>query len=172
MDDQKGVDVLLRAMAEVGGDWPLTLVGEGWQRDRYEGLARELGVVGRVQFLGHGDREAVRQHMAESGCMILPSRSENYPLVLLEAMAVGVPVLTTRVGGIPEMIEDGVSGLLVEPGDSAELARAMETVAGDPGLRRRLSEEGRRVADRHSWDVVAGELRVLLEEAAREAGGL
>ena len=124
MDDQKGVDVLLRAFSQMdpasapGPAWTLDLIGDGWMRERYERLGAELNLEGRIRFLGHGDPSSVKEAMTRAAVLVAPSRAENYPLILLEAMAAGLPVISTRVGGIGEMVEEGQSGMLVEPGDT------------------------------------------------------
>ncbi len=166
MDSQKGVDVLLRAMASFNVAWPLNLIGDGWQRQEYEDLSRKLGLGARVNFIGHGSREFIRNHMRAAGALIVPSRAENYPLVLLEAMATETPVLSTTVGGIPEMIHHNLNGILVAPDDATALGEGLTTIAGDPDLRRALSREGLIVAQRHRWSEVARHIESEIVAAA------
>ncbi len=94
----------------------------------------------------------------------LPSHHEGVPLSVLEAMAAGVPVVATRVGGIPEVVEDGVSGLLVAPRDPAALELALRSVLEDPQLAQRLRAGGREVAARHSPAAYARAYRALYDE--------
>ena len=171
MDDQKGVDILFHALASTPTSWPVKLIGDGWQRQEYEALAGSLGVGERVQFLGHQDKTAIRKAMAECGSLVVPSRSENYPLVLLEGMACGCPVVASAVGGVGEMIETEVSGLLVEAEDSAGLGAALVRLEESAALRRELATGGSAVAERHQWPKVATQLGDLLGEAATEAQG-
>ena len=158
LDTQKGVDVLLDALARTSGSWPLTVVGDGWQRVDLTQRARALGVEARVRWVGHADHAGVRAHMRDCGALLVSSRAENYPLVVLEGLASGIPVVATAVGGVPEMVRDGVSALLVDPDDAGALARAMDRVEVGRELRRGLAAEGRAVAEGHRWSAVARRL--------------
>jgi glycosyltransferase involved in cell wall biosynthesis len=105
--------------------------------------------------LGFVPREQLERLYERAAAVVLPSYREGLPLCVLEAMAHGRPVVATRVGGIPELVEDGVTGFLVEPGDVAGLRAALERLLADPMLRRRMGREARaRVAERCSWDRV------------------
>ncbi|MFJ5922051.1 glycosyltransferase family 4 protein [Kitasatospora sp. NPDC092948] len=158
----KGVDVLLRAFAELpdgtaSGPVRLRLVGGGDALPDHLALAAELGVADRVEATGEltGDRlvEAVRTAAA----VVLPSRTEaeSFGMALVEAMACGTPVVGSAVGGIPYLVEDGVCGLLVPPGDPAALAVAVRRVLVDGALADRLGAEGRRRAERdYAWDAL------------------
>ena len=147
LEPHKGVDVLLRAFATLLVRHPraeLLVVGDGAQRRELVRLADDLAITRSIRFTGALPPEAVASLILDADVVALPSLSEALPLALLEAMASAVPVVATRVGGIPEMIETGSTGLLVEPGDVAGLAAALATLAGDPALRRRLGEAGSR----------------------------
>jgi teichuronic acid biosynthesis glycosyltransferase TuaC len=126
----KGIDVLLRAWAGLSGrsgpaERRLVLIGEGPERARLEALADELGVRAQVSFLGVLPQQAVADRVAAADVLCLPSHSEGSPNVVVEALASGVPVVATRVGGVPELVRDGVNGLLVPPADAAQLAAAL-----------------------------------------------
>ena len=172
MDHQKGIDLLLQAYAAARPDWPLTLIGDGADRVGLEALAGTLGLTDRVVFLGYRDRIAVRRAMERAGALVAPSRAENYPMVLLEAMAVGLPVLATRVGGVPEMIAHGESGILVEPEDVSALGEALTRMSRDSTLRQRLRVTGLHVAARHGSSPIVGALEEELQSAAHVAGGI
>lgn len=123
----KGLDVLLAALATLKDpalDWELDLVGEGPEKRALENQAAVLGLQGRVRFPGLLPREEVARRMREADLFILPSLSENLPCVLLEAMASGLPVVASRAGGIPELINHE-QGELVTPGDPEALAAAL-----------------------------------------------
>ncbi len=154
---QKAHDVLLRAFAEARARSPepalrLVLVGDdpfGDGKRRAEAVARELGpdVVRAVLFTGI--RRDVPQILAASDVFVMSSLWEGLGLVFLEAMACGLPVLSTRVSAIPEVVIEDETGLLVPPADAPALARAMETLSVDPELRSRLGRAGRaRVRER------------------------
>jgi glycosyltransferase involved in cell wall biosynthesis len=140
----KGQEWLLRAMPRVLERLPGTtcaLIGDGPERGRLESLAAELGLGDRVAFLGTVANPLER--VSRAGVFVLPSVSEGLPLAILEAWRLGVPVVASKAGGIPEAVEDGRSGLLVPPRDPARLADALVAVLSDSGLARRLAEAGR-----------------------------
>lgn len=140
----KGVPVLLRALVLARQARPsltLTLVGDGPDRVAIEAEARALGLGDAVAFLGYRNQEQVADLLAESSALVLPSFAEGVPVVLMEAMAAGLPVVSTRIAGIAELVEDGVSGRLVPPSDEEALARALLDVTASGA--ERMGEAGR-----------------------------
>lgn len=134
---EKGVDVAVRAVAELAADSVevrLVVAGDGVERGALEEQAHELGVGGRVEFRGELDALGVRQLTDESAAVIVPSRSEGLSMTALEAAAAGRAVVASAVGGLLEVIEDGVTGLLVPPGDVAALASAIRRLCDEPDL--------------------------------------
>jgi glycosyltransferase involved in cell wall biosynthesis len=132
----KGVDELIRAIALLrrsGHPFRLSAVGselKAGERARLEALARELEVADAVEFHPPVDSAALRGYYESSDIICLPSWREGFPMALLEGMAFGLPAVATAVGGIPELIEDGVSGVLIEPRDVAALTEALASLAG------------------------------------------
>jgi glycosyltransferase involved in cell wall biosynthesis len=125
---KKGHDVLLRAAAQMlpsNSDFELRIVGEGPCRRQLTNLAERLGVASRLTFLGTLDRRQVAAEMQSAQCFVLPSRHETFGVVLIEALACGLPVIASACGG-PECIVEKSDGILVPPDDVAALARAME----------------------------------------------
>ncbi len=173
LEPHKGVDVLLRAFALVGGGREprarLTIVGSGRDGGRLKKLARDLNIGGATRFAGALTPALMTEAMLAAGAMVLPSRSEGLPLALLEAMACGKAVVASRAGGIPEIICDGENGLLVEPDDPPQLARALGKIMGDAKLRGRLGGAARRTFDdsRHHERRVIPEMLALYRQAAR-----
>lgn len=166
----KGVPVLLDALARLRADDPevtLTLVGDGPERGWIEERIAELGLGGAVGITGYLDQDAVADRLARADVFVLPSFAEGVPVVLMEAMATGLPVVTTRIAGIPELVEDGVSGLVVPPGDAVALADALAALLADPARREEMGAAGRaHVAAEHAIDREAAWLsRVLAGEA-------
>jgi glycosyltransferase involved in cell wall biosynthesis len=142
----KGVPVLLDAMAELGRSHPdarLTLIGDGPDRESLEARAAQAGLAGRVTFAGYRDEQAVAEALAGADIFVLPSFAEGLPVVLMEALAARCAVVTTRIAGIPELVRDGETGLIVAPGEAGALARALRRLLDDPALRQRLAEAGR-----------------------------
>ena len=147
----KGVLVLLNAMAKLRRkftDVVLTLVGDGPDRGRVERMVEALELKEHVELLGYRSTEEVRELLGHADVFVLPSFAEGVPVVLMEAMASGVPVVASRIAGIPELVEDNVSGVLVAPANSDALAKAIERLLEDPALRKRLAERGRAVVER------------------------
>ena len=137
----KAQDILLRAFRLLSEHFPaleLDLVGEGPDRGYLEDLAGRLGLAKKVNFRGDLPREKALELIREARVLCLPSRHESFGLVLLEAMALKTPVVATTTGGIPEIIRDGVDGLLVPPDRPDELAGALHKVLTDEQLRARL----------------------------------
>jgi len=147
ISDRKGHRILLEALARLAPVQPhiyLAIVGTGPEQKRLERQGDELGLGNRVHWLGF--RRDMPDLLSNFDAFVLPSLSESeaFPNTLAEAMAVGLPCITTDVGSVREIVEDEVSGLLVAPGSVDELAAAIQRLAADPDLRRRLGLEARR----------------------------
>ena len=136
-------DVLLafRRLRELGVDACLCMVGDGPDRDHVEHRASELGIVRHCLFLGY--QEDVAPFYGAFDAVVLTSGNEGTPVSAIEALAGSRPVVATRVGGVPDVIRDGVDGFLVEPGAVDELAERLAELARDPELRARLGEQAR-----------------------------
>jgi glycosyltransferase involved in cell wall biosynthesis len=142
----KGQAILLDAIAELrarGVDGHLTLVGDGPSRRALERQVATLGLGERVTFAGPVGDDQMPGFYARADVFCLPTFAEGLPIVLMEAMATELPVVTTPVAGIPELVEDRVTGRLVPPSDAGQLADALEELASDPELSRRLGAAGR-----------------------------
>jgi L-malate glycosyltransferase len=144
LNPQKGHRVLLEAVTEVP-DALFLLAGDGHERAPLEAEAERLGVADRVRFLGR--REDVPQLLAACDVFALPSLYEGSSLAVLEAMAAGIPIVSSAIGGTEELIEDGRSGLLVPPGDAKALAAALRHVLSDEALRKDLADRARERVD-------------------------
>jgi len=140
----KGVDVLIDAASAMRAPVQLEVFGGGSLAGELERQAHEAGVDSRF----HGFVPDARSRLRELDVLVQPSRADNFPLAVLEAMSAGVAVVATRVGGVPELVVDGETGLIVEPEDPAALAEALDSLAADPARRRELGRRGRaRVLD-------------------------
>ncbi|MCF2530186.1 glycosyltransferase [Yinghuangia soli] len=143
LEREKGVELFVRAAARVAAvrpDAAFSVVGDGSLRPDLEALADGLGLGGRLAFAGErADGEAA---VAELDVLCLPSVTEGAPLVVLEAMAAGVPVVATRVGGVPAQLDGGQAGVLVEPGDADALSDALVRLIDEPRERDRLARAG------------------------------
>ena len=147
----KGLYLLFDALAELlaaGHRVCLRLVGDGPDRAALTERAQRLGLVNSVIFEGWANEERVREFYAQADIFVLPSFAEGIPVVLMEAMATELPVISTWVNGVPELIENDRDGLLCAPGDSSGLAAAMDRLIRCPEIRTRLGTEGRRTVSR------------------------
>jgi colanic acid/amylovoran biosynthesis glycosyltransferase len=141
----KGIDILMQAAARLrqqGHNLVVRIVGDGPDRRRLASLCKTLG--NPCDLLGPAPRTVVPDLLASSDAFVLPSFAEGVPVSLMEAMAAGVPCVSTRIAGIPELIRDEVDGILVPPGNVDELAAAILRLMKEPGLRTRLAETARR----------------------------
>jgi glycosyltransferase involved in cell wall biosynthesis len=152
LQDYKGHAYLIEACAELrarGVAFRCLLIGDGQERRRIEAQIARLGLADAVALLGRQPRPRVNELLGMADVLALPSitthygKKEGIPVALMEALAVGLPVVATAISGVPELIDDGRSGLLVPERDSAALAQAILRLHGDPELRRRLGAAGR-----------------------------
>jgi glycosyltransferase involved in cell wall biosynthesis len=166
LEEQKGHVVLLEALAELrrrGLDFVVALAGEGSLRESLERRVAGLGLTDCVRFLGMV--EEIGPLLAAADGIVMPSRWEGLPLTLLEALARARPVVASAVGGIPEVIEDRISGRLVPPGDIAALAEALEWLHRRADLAAALGREGAaRVRERYTWDRVVESFEEVYDE--------
>ncbi|MBW4981168.1 glycosyltransferase family 4 protein [Mameliella sp. CS4] len=138
----KGVPILIEALRGLAPDTPnlrLTIIGDGPDRAALESQAQGLPIT----FTGYQSQSEVAETLATADLFVLPSFAEGVPVVLMEAMASYVPVITTRIAGVPELVAQGTSGLLVAPGDASGLRDAIKALADDPARRLRMGAEGR-----------------------------
>lgn len=162
LEPWKGVDVLLKACARLAEPYDLHILGDGTSRATLEGTARRL----HVPAVFHGHVDDVFSHLEQADVFVLPSRAENLPVAILEAMAMAVPIIATCVGGVAELVDDGETGLVVPPDDPAAIATALGVVAADENRRRRMGAAGaKKISDRFSPDIVADRLVQIYEEA-------
>ena len=168
LDEVKGFEHLVEACAVLrdrGAAFRCEIVGDGELRDRIEEKVGQLGLVSRVRLLGALKQEQVRERLNRAAVFVLPSvvaangNMDGIPVALMEAMAVGLPVVSTRVSGIPELVRSGENGLLGVPKDATALADLLGALLADRAERQRLAEQARRTIE-EEFDVVreAGKL--------------
>jgi glycosyltransferase involved in cell wall biosynthesis len=163
----KGLPILLESLAALrrrGLQVRVVVVGDGPARRAFEADARRLGVARHVEFRGAVGQDEIRALYERADIFCLPSFAEGVPVVAMEAMAMELPVVTTRIMGIPELVDDGVHGLLVPPGRPDRLAEALEALARSPARRREMGSAGREKVVR-DYDVAlsARRMRAVLE---------
>jgi glycosyltransferase involved in cell wall biosynthesis len=166
--EKKGLDVLLRASAILKKrnlPFQCLLIGDGPEMGRLQSLVAELNLEGEVRFTGAISTDGVRSFLVPNNVIVVPSvyardgERDGIPTVLVEALACGVPAVASAISGIPELIDDGESGLLVPERDAERLASAIEAVLTNPDLRARFGPNGRRKVLR-DFDVRVNALRL------------
>lgn len=164
LDHRKAIELAIEACARTKETVRLDIYGDGPARPSLEARARALA----VDVVFHGFVDDFRARRDEYDVFILPTKGDNLPVAILEAMASAAPVLATRVGGIPEEVIDGVTGILVPPEDPAAMAEAMDRLASQPDLRREMGLHGRRrVAEEFDPQRVAKDMCSLYELLVR-----
>jgi glycosyltransferase involved in cell wall biosynthesis len=167
---QKGLDVLLRAFAELGADYPsleLRLAGRGRDLDRVEREAVNLGIRDKLVLLGSVSEAERMRLFAGAKVLLMPSRFEGFGMVAAEAMAAGVPIVAASAGSLPEVVAAPAGGILVPPGDASALASATASLLDSADHRAALSKTARASAERFRWSVVAGQHLEFLRAIAR-----
>ena len=170
LSPEKGQAGLLEAFASVRAKHPeasLVLAGDGPDRCNLGAIAKDLGIGDAVTFVGRLTEEEAMAEIARSDALVLPSFMEGLPIVLMEAMAIGVPVVASRIAGIPELVEDGKTGLLFTPSDWEELGDCMDRLLSDNKLRAAITEQAKtRVLDEFDGRKSATKLAGILLQAS------
>jgi glycosyltransferase involved in cell wall biosynthesis len=172
IDERKDVLGLLRALALVRHSVPHVLlrVAGRWIRRAYYQQVLDLiaaeSLQDNVTLLGLQQSAALMQEYARCAAVVLASRQETAPMAIMEAMAAGKPVVATRVGGVADLVEEGRSGFVVQPGDHSALARRIVEVLTNAEMRRRMGERARQLAERFHVQIVAAQYRQLYYEVA------
>jgi glycosyltransferase involved in cell wall biosynthesis len=134
-------------------DIELIIAGRGEYEDYFKSLVTDMGLEQRVTFTGFIDHELMPAFLSGIDIFAMPSFTESFGVAALEASATGIPVVATKVGGVPEVVVHGTTGLLVERGDISQLADALEKLILDPGLREKMGRAGRAfVEDNYRWE--------------------
>lgn len=172
LHEKKQVHHLIDAFAKVAAEVPdarLRIVGRGEEEARLRSLVRRKKLDGRVEFAGFVPDAQLPAAFAEATCFVLPSRAEGFAVTLLEAMAAGLPVVATRTGGAPMLVEDGVDGYLVDRGT---LAGRMIELLRDPARARSMGQRGRaKVEHDYTWSAIARRVRRVYEDALAGRSG-
>ncbi len=159
----KALDSLIAALRTLP-PIEVRIIGEGPERGRLERMSEGLP----VKWMGQVPHDEVLRQIADAMCLVLPSHTEVFPNVIMEAMSLGVPVVASRVGGVPALVESGENGILIAPADTVELARAIETMVGSESVRRKMGAKAHERAARFAWPVVASSLVEEIEAVLSE----
>ena len=165
---KNGIDVLIRAAAELktiiyNSSFIIQILGSGPDEKKLKDLAKELNVQNVVRFLGHIEPEYVYKYLAEADIFVRPSRTEGLGSSFLEAMGAGLPIIGAPVGGIPDFLKDGETGLFCKIDDPKDLAEKIKKLIMDETLAKRIAENARRlVLEKYDWDNVAKQMKNIL----------
>ena len=171
---KNGVDTLIKAMAILYvqhrmSNIKLQILGDGQDEKKLKDLAKELNVQNVVRFLGHIEPEYVYKYLAEADIFVRPSRTEGLGSSFLEAMGAGLPIIGAPVGGIPDFLKDGETGLFCKVDDSKDLAEKIKKLIMDETLVKRIAENGRRlVLEKYDWDNVAKQMKEIFKTMGRK----
>lgn len=161
---RKGLNYLLYALKKVSGV-QCVIVGDGPQREHLLSLTRTLELQDRVVFTGYVPKEDLKHFYVAADFFVLPSLAEGLPLVVLEALATGTPIIASKVAGIPDIIEEGYNGLIVPPKDVELLAAAIQKLAYTPDIRKKMAVHARQtVSQEFSWKCIAKEVLRVYEK--------
>ena len=166
LEPVKGVQYLVRAMKRVHDTIPdarLIIIGDGTERAMLEALSTHLGIQNHVQFGGEVPHEKVLSFMQQADVFVLPSLSEGFPMVIIEALACGLPVIASRVGGVPEIITNEANGYLVEAKDTESIADNILVLLQDEKLRRKISDNNKQLVKKYTWENVIMKLEKIYE---------
>lgn len=155
----KGVRYLIEAMKIIKEKdlyAKLIIVGDGEEREKLQKLANKMGLLDSITFTGQIPNQNVSQYMAMSDILVLPSLSEGFPNVILEAMAFGIPIVATNVGGVIEIMENGVNGFLVKPGNPDQIAQKVLFLFNNKDMIKMISNNNKKlVKQQHNWEKIA-----------------
>ena len=172
---KNGIDILIKAVAELKKfqvtSYKLQVLGSGHEDQNLKKLAQNLGLSKEVVFLGHVEPDKVPEYLARADVFVRPSRSEGLGNSFLEAMAAGLPVIGTPVGGVPDFIKDGETGVFAKPEDPVDLAGKISSVLSDDALCEKISANGQKlVKAEYSWETISDRIRKILNEIAFSHG--
>jgi N-acetyl-alpha-D-glucosaminyl L-malate synthase BshA len=157
----KGVEYLVRAtksILETGTVIHTVIIGDGPDRERLESLTHQLHISSYVTFKGQIQNEQIPYYLRVSDVFVLPSLSEGFPVVLLEAMASGLPIVTTNVGGVPEIVRDRENGFIIEPKNAKEIADRVLCILKSEEITKRLSNNNKHRARDFGWELIVDDL--------------
>lgn len=172
--ERKGIQYLLQALADIRKEnISLEIVGEGSFEANLKAMTLELELTQRVHFAGYCPRQELYKLYNQSDIFVLPSLTESFGLVFAEAMACGLPIIGTRVGGIPEIVLDNDNGILVPPHNVEALKEAILSLADDPALRKKIGRQNvQRIRKKFSWKIIATEYLEEYRQLAQKATNL
>jgi glycosyltransferase involved in cell wall biosynthesis len=161
---KNATDDIISALSQLPPHVSLIIIGKGDGGPKLQKQARDLGLANRVKFLGFVDYKDIPKYLSVCDIFIRPSRSEGFGNSFIEAMAAGVPVIATPVGGIPDFIDDNETGIFCSPDNPQSIAKSVGILVNDKPLREKIIYQARnRVMERYGWDHIASEMKSVFE---------
>lgn len=167
----KGIKYLIKAMKILHSKYPdlhLTIIGDGDDRRNLELMVHEYALIQNISFVGKVSHKDIPQWLCKNDIFVLPSNSEGVPNVLLEAMAVGLPIIATNVGGIPDIIINKRNGYLVEPESPQEIAEKIQYLISNPQMRKIISKNNKIDIQKYSWNNIVQTLEGIYSTIIKE----
>lgn len=155
LEKVKGIEYLIKAVKSLSIDYKLLIIGDGSERANLENLSKQLGLKKNIQFLGQTENNKIPEYLSTADCFVLPSISEGFGIVILEAMAARVPVIATKVGGILDIIENNKTGILVESENSKEISEALLKLYSQPETANQLADNALHGLNKYNWKSIA-----------------
>ncbi len=152
LEKVKGIKYLIQAVKDLDFKYKLLIIGDGSERENLENLSKSLGLKKHIQFLGQIENNRAPDYLSVADCFVLPSVSEGFGIVILEAMAAKVPVIATKVGGILDLIEDKETGILVDPKSPEQIKGAIVAIHSKLKFVKKLTEQAFSALKRYNWD--------------------
>jgi len=152
LEKVKGIKYLIKALALLNDKYKLLIIGNGSERKNLENLTEKLNLQDRVRFLGEILKEEIPKYLSAADCFVLPSLSEGFGIVILEAMAVNIPVIATKIGGVLDIIKDGETGVLVDPKNPEQISKALFKLCSQPEFSKQLIEQAFSNLSKYNWD--------------------
>jgi glycosyltransferase involved in cell wall biosynthesis len=173
---RKGIRFLIEAVAKLKPKYPdisLIIAGDGFERPALEELARTLGVADKTEFLGWVANKELPRYFRGCAVSVIPSLEEGFGIPAAEAMGCEIPVVATDAGGLPEVVENGVTGYVVPKGDAGALAGAIDRLLADGTLRSRMGKAGRiRAIERFDWDLAVRKFEAVYAGVLKKRQGI
>lgn len=166
LEKVKGIRFLIDAVRSLS--CKLLIIGDGSERKNLELQVTSYKLQDKVRFLGQVENEKVPEYLTAADCFVLPSLREGFGIAILEAMAAGAPVVASDIGGIPDIIENGVTGLLSEPGNPESIAKAIGRIYSDPALAKNLVESAKARLSQYDWQNIARQTKEIYRKAVQK----
>jgi len=174
LEKVKGLKYLLQAMKILNtrykiqdAKYQLLIIGDGTEKEKLESLVKKLKMENKVRFLGQVPNKKIPEYLSAADCFVLPSLSEGFGIVILEAMAANIPVVATRIGGILDIIEHGETGVLVEPKNPDGIAEALYKICSQLEFAKNLAQNAKTNLDKYDWNNIVQKINLIYQNLVK-----